>query len=63
MPLVTLIKHFKVPKCVFVAEVKKIKRAWLALGDDLCAEVNELPNADIIYTFDNELINYYYRRA
>jgi hypothetical protein len=25
-------------------------------------ESNELPNLDIIYTFDNEVINAYYRR-
>ena len=24
--------------------------------------LNELPNPDIIYTFDNEIINEYYRR-
>lgn len=62
MPLVTLIKHFQVPKHVFVAKVEEMREAWLASGDDLSAEINELPNADIIYTFDNEIINEYYRR-
>jgi len=64
MPLVTLIKHFKIPKCVFVAEVKRLKKIlssfeWYDPSDEL----QEFPNADIIYTFNNELINYYYRRA
>ena len=63
MPLVTLVKHFKVPKCVFVAEVERQKEGRAALGEDMSAELNEFPNADIIYTFDNKLINYYYRRA
>lgn len=29
---------------------------------DLSIEDYELPNADIIFTFDNEIIRYYYRR-
>jgi len=62
MPLVTLVKHFQVPKHIFVAEVERQKQARLALGDDLSDELYELPNADIIYTFDNEIINEYYRR-
>ena len=62
MPLVTLVKHFKVPKHVFVAEVERHRKVDLSLGKDLSEERYELPNADIIYTFDNEIINAYYRR-
>ena len=29
---------------------------------DLNHEVHELPNLDVIFTFDNEIINWYYRR-
>jgi len=63
MPLVTLIKHFQVPKHAFVAEVERQREGWLSMGIDISEEMWELPNADIIYTFNNELINYYYRRA
>ena len=36
---------------------------WYDPFADLTHEVNELPNLDIIFTFDNELINWFYRRA
>ena len=32
------------------------------LGHDINVEGAEIPNADIIYTFDNEIINNYYLR-
>ena len=36
---------------------------WYDPDADLFHEKNELPNLDIIYTFDNAIINWYYRRA
>jgi hypothetical protein len=63
MRLVTVIKYCNIPKADFVAAMEREKAHRLAVGDDLTLEDNELPNADIIYTFDNEIINYYYRRA
>ena len=62
MPLVTLVKRFQVPKHVFVAEVERDRKRFLSYGYDLSDEIHELPNADIIYTFDNDIINAYYRR-
>jgi len=63
MPLVTLVKHFRVPKHVFVAEVEKNRQIHSTFdGYDPSSETQELPNADIIYTFDNDIINAYYSR-
>jgi hypothetical protein len=36
---------------------------WYDHWADPMHEVNELPNLDIIFTFDNEIINWFYRRA
>jgi len=62
MIVVTFIKHFKMPKGQFVELIKKEIRYSASAGIDLLLEQNELPNPDIIYTFDNEIINAYYRR-
>jgi hypothetical protein len=43
--------------------LEKEKRINIELGIDMTNEENELPNGDIIYTFDNDIINEYYRRA
>ena len=66
MPVVTYIKKFNIPKDVFVAELEKyteiVREIALSMGEDLDYEIHEPYNADIIYTFDNEIINAYYRR-
>ena len=36
---------------------------WYDPFADLMHEVHELPNLDVIFTFDNEIINWYYRRG
>jgi len=63
MMLKTYIEHYKISKSDFTKAIEKEKQAYIALGYNLDSEDYELPNADIIYTFNNELINYYYRRA
>jgi len=67
MTIVTYLKRVPIPKDVFEAELKKYieieKEIALLIGDDPADEFHELPNADIIYTFDNDIINEYYRRA
>ncbi len=45
---------------LWVEELKKSNESWRL---DMTHEENELPNADIIYTFDNDIINEYYRYA
>jgi len=62
MALVTLVKYCDIPKEDFERAVEKMREWSLSSGVDLSLEDNELPNADIIYTFDNEIINEYYRR-
>ena len=62
MMLVTLIKADNVPKEKFEEAIRKEAEDRISRGLDLSSEACELPNADIIYTFDNEIINAYYRR-
>ena len=65
MDIVVWIKHFGIEKEDFVASMEKNKQwrleNWKEMSD-LDAEGLEYPNPDIIYTFDNEIINAYYRR-
>jgi len=63
MALVAFIKHYKIERKDFIEAVLKLYNFLIELGyDDIYDESLELPNADIIYTFDNEIINAYYRR-
>ena len=62
MMLVTLIKQYDVPKNKFEEAVKAAAKKMISRGADLSEEGCELPNADILYTFDNEIIDAYYRR-
>jgi len=69
MDTVTYIKYCEISKEDFIAALEKNKQHTLGLVAsgfwpefDFDDERWELPNADIIYTFDNEIINAYYRR-
>jgi len=67
MDIVVWVKHFGILKENFIVSMEKRKQWWQeesGLIDEITFdwEVWELPNADIIYTFDNEIINAYYRR-
>jgi hypothetical protein len=65
MCLVTFIKYFKIPKEKFIELVNQQAQAIASLkeaGINIDTEEFEIPNPDIIYTFDNEIINEYYRR-
>jgi hypothetical protein len=61
MVLVTMIKRYNIPKEAFQKVVNKCVQIGQKLGLDLMCERDEIPNADIIYTFDNEIINRFYR--
>jgi hypothetical protein len=63
MLIAAFVKYFNIPKEDFVRVIEENRQASIDMGQDLNDEMNELPNPDIIYTFDNEIINYYYRRA
>lgn len=63
MLLVTMVKRYNIPREEFDKAVEKFIANNEALDWDMKYEEYEVPNADIIYTFDNEIINYYYRYA
>lgn len=62
MLLVAFIKHFRIPKEKFLEAAEKERKFYIEGERDLTSEDNEIPNADVLYTFDNEIINEYYRR-
>jgi hypothetical protein len=62
MCLVTLVKRYDVPRVKFEEAVKKAAEQLIAEGRDLSDEYWELPNTDILYTFNNDIIDAYYRR-
>jgi len=62
MGYVTFVKHFNYLKEDFVAYCAWAMEHVLASEDDFFLEQYEVPIPDIIYTFDNEIINAYYRR-
>ena len=74
MPLVAYLKRYPIPKEVFEEEANSLieynRKIALKVrigpdGEytmDPNDEFYEVPNADIIYTFDNDIINEYYRR-
>jgi len=62
MYLVTFIKRFDISREKFDKALAKDWQKRVELEWDTSLEEFELPNPDIIYTFDNEIINAYYRR-
>jgi hypothetical protein len=62
MLLVTFVKYYEISKEDFEKATKNEEKIHNQFGENLYLEDYELPNADIIYTFDNEIINEYYRR-
>jgi len=63
MALVALIKHCNISREDFERAIEKVIEGYISSGFDMTVEDFEIPNADIIYTFDNDIINEYYRRA
>lgn len=61
MLLVSFVKRYNISRTDFDKAVKAYVDARNKTGEDLNSEENEVPNGDIIYTFDNEIINRYYR--
>lgn len=63
MSLMDYVRHFDIPKEAFVQAVAEEKARLIRLGCDIYAEEFELPNPDIIYTFDDAVVNAYYARG
>lgn len=65
MYLVTFIKYFNISKADFENKIKEATQIFTEAADGDAfkyhTEQYELPNADILYTFDNDVINEYYR--
>ena len=59
MLLVSIIKRYNIPREAFDAALEKYIASRSV--SELKTEFWEAPNADILYTFDNEIINEYYR--
>jgi hypothetical protein len=65
MLLVTFIKEFDIPRDALEREVEGITKIRMDMNEckegEKTHELCEIPNLDIIYTFDNEIISEYYR--
>lgn len=61
MYLVTMIKRYNIPREACQKVVDELYKWAEERRYDLTREDNEIVNLDIIYTFDNEIINHYYR--
>lgn len=61
MLLVSLVKRYNISKEEFVKAVDRYISNNQISSSYMLHEDVEIPNADIIYTFDNEIINHYYR--
>jgi hypothetical protein len=63
MTIVSFIKFFNISKKDFELAIKKAQETqYISSEANPAGEFFELPNPDIIYTFDDEIINNYYRR-
>jgi hypothetical protein len=61
-PLMRFVEYFNIPREDFDAVIDDLRERRIRLNHALTDEMYELPNADIIYTFDNDIIRYFYRR-
>jgi len=67
MILVTMIKHFDISKEDFIKATEKYRKAVEKDSNEKDVDLSvyewlEIPNVEVIYTFDNDLISEYYRR-
>lgn len=61
MLLVSFVKRYGISREEFDAAAQKYTENSKRDNWDMLSEEFEVPNGDIIYTFDNEIINNYYR--
>lgn len=61
MLLVSFVKRYKISRKDFDTAVELYISHQGFISATMLHESSEIPNADVIYTFDNEIINYYYR--
>jgi len=63
MILAMMIQYFNIPREEFDKAEEIYIDNRISMGMDMTTELYEVPNGDIIYTFDHAIINEYYRRA
>jgi len=62
MLLMRFVQYFNISKEDFVAAIDAMRDSFITAGFDVYDELFEIPNADIIFTFDNDIISHFYRR-
>jgi hypothetical protein len=60
--LMKFVQYFNISREEFDEAMARDKVFRIELGNDFTQERFELPNTDIIFTFDNDIIRYFYRR-
>jgi hypothetical protein len=64
--LMELVRYFDISREDFDAVIKQLRIVYESMASrgiiDINCERFELPNADVIFTFDNDLIRWFYRR-
>ena len=60
--VMSFVQYFNISREDFEDAIERSRELHISLGLDITDEQFELPNADIIYTFDNDIIRYFYRR-
>jgi len=63
MLLAMMIQYFNIPREEFDKAEQQYIDVCISMDMDMTTELWEVPNGDIIYTFDHAIINEYYRRA
>ena len=62
MLLMHFIQYFNISRADFDIVIERKREAGLRRGVNFATEWGELPNADIIFTFDDDIVRYFYRR-
>ena len=66
MLIMNFVEHFNISREDFDTVVSRMSEWHESMASDNTIRINdedfELPNADIIFTFDNDIIRYFYRR-
>jgi len=62
MMLMTFIQRFNIPRSDVEAVFNRHKEIFTRMGVYRENEFYELPSLDIIFTFDHDIVRYYFRR-
>ena len=66
MLVMHFVQHFDISRADFDAAIERMTTAQARLTANPMIDINhetlEIPNADIVFTFDNDIIRYFYRR-